>query len=150
MDVLRQFPKSRLICRIDVSAFFAVMMTLLFLMMLSISDYHSGNWMAVDLPRAESAVGKPRAERFDALIVVIKRDGTVLFDRTKVPPKDLPAKIRERVIKGAEPRIYFRVDFRSRYGVLMEVLDALRFSGIKDITFLANAPKQIGSRSQPR
>ncbi len=48
----------------------------------------------------------PGANREDALIVSILRDGTLYFGKHKTRPGDLPAPIREGVARGAEKKIY--------------------------------------------
>ena len=133
--MLRKFPKSRLICRIDMSGFLAIMFALVF-MFLPAPPIDGGR-ISVDLPKAARPTPQRRANREDALDVAVTRDGSIWFNQWRVRPEELRARIRDRLIQGSEPKIYIRADARARYGAVVEVLNTVRESGIVDIAFIA-------------
>jgi len=134
----QRFPKSRLICRIDMSAFLAIQMFLLFLFFpFPIDGLRTAAGVGVDLPKGERLVTEPRALREDALIVAIQRDSTLWFGQEKVPVEKLSSRIRDRVILGAEPKVYFRVDAHAPYGAVLEALVEVRKAEIKDVAFIS-------------
>jgi biopolymer transport protein ExbD len=71
-------------------------------------------------------VRKSRKLREDALYVAIAPDKTVWFDQEKTPVEKLAPRIRDRVMKGAESKVYFRVDRRAPYGAVLEALAEVR------------------------
>lgn len=85
------------------------------------------------------------ANREDAMKVWILRDGRVYFGTGRTRPADLPTQIRESVGRGAEKKIYIGADARVRYQSVLEVLDAVRSSGIEKIAFLAYQRKAASS-----
>jgi biopolymer transport protein ExbD len=87
----------------------------------------------------------PGANREDALIVSILRDGTLYFGKHKTRPGDLPAQIREGVARGAEKKIYIRADERLRYVSVREVLAAVRSAGVEKIAFLVYQYRAVSS-----
>jgi biopolymer transport protein TolR len=127
----------RLFCTIDASAFAAVMFALVAVMMVVESAPHHG--FGPDLPHVSHAVSMSRANREDAMVIAVMRDGSVYFGRDKVSPRQLPSKILDRLQDHTvEPRIYIRADARVWYGMVKEVLDAVRSAGIESIAFLVN------------
>jgi len=65
------------------------------------------------------------------------------FGKNKTRPSDLPAQIREGVARGAEKKIYIRADARVRYVTVLEVLDAVRSSGVERVAFLAERRRPL-------
>jgi biopolymer transport protein TolR len=138
-------PRSKsaaLICRIDVTAFAAVMFVLvamfLFPATMVVDSPRGADGAAVDLAKTSHAVAMRAANREDALLVAIQRDGRIWFGSDRITSEQLPARIQERLRQGAERRIYIRADARSRYGIVVAVLDSVRSAGIENIVFLVD------------
>jgi biopolymer transport protein ExbD/biopolymer transport protein TolR len=104
------------------------------LMLFSPFPPHQG--VGINMPNAHHAVTMRYADRDDAMVVAITRDGKVYFGADPVQPGDLPAIIRERLTAGTEQKIYMKVDRRAKYGVVMEVLYAVRSAEVEKIGFL--------------
>jgi len=103
--------------------------------------------VSADLPKVWHPIPMRGANREDALIVSILRDGTIYFGTDKTRPGDLPAQIREGVRRGAEKKIYFRADARVRYQTVLAVLDAVRSAGVEKIAFLVYQRRSTSSGS---
>jgi biopolymer transport protein ExbD len=132
-----------LIGGIDASAFAGILVVLLFLLMMLTQTPHHG--ASADLPKVRHPISMAGANREDALIVSILRDGTMYFGRHKTRPGDLPAQIREGVARGAEKKIYIRADERLRYVSVREVLAAVRSAGVEKIAFLVYQWRAVSS-----
>jgi biopolymer transport protein ExbD len=100
-------------------------------------DHHRWGLGSIDLPMGTFATTEPKAIREDALRITLSRDGSVFFRESKVNVKNLPVLIRLAVQQGAEPKAYFAVDARARYGDTKAVVDKLSEAGIHEISFLA-------------
>jgi biopolymer transport protein ExbD len=133
---------ARLICRIDVTAFAGIMFALVAMFLLPstivVDLPRSAAGLPVDMARTSHPVSLPAANREDALLVAVQRDGRIWFDRDQITPDQLPAKIRERLSYGAENRVYIRADARAKYGTVVEVLDSVRSAGVENIAFLVD------------
>ena len=136
--------RSRLISNIDVSALAAVLFVLLFAFMMLTETTHGG--VSADLPKVWHPIALRSANREDALIVSIFRDGTIYFGKDKTRPSDLPAQIREGLGGGAEKKVYIRADKHLRYRTILEVLDAIHSAGVEKIAFLAYQRSATSSR----
>jgi biopolymer transport protein ExbD len=108
---------------------------LLFAFMMLTATPHYG--VSADLPKVAHPIALRGANREGALIVSILRDGTIYFGKDKTRPAGLPAQIREGAEHGAEKKVYIRADARLRYRTVLEVLDAIRSSGVEKIAFQA-------------
>ena len=133
--MLRKFPKSKLICRIDMSGFLSIMFFFVFLFIASSPIICGGR--SVDLPKAISPTAESKSVREDAIIIAVARDGKIFCGNNRMLPDRLHTCIRDAVIKGSEPKIYIRADARARYGAVVDVLNVVRESEIQDIAFLA-------------
>ena len=120
--------------------FAAVMSVLVFLLLLFFmtapTQHHA---LAVDLAKADHPVSMTWANREDAMIVDITRDGKIFFGRDFVTSVDLPEKIADRLKDhGVERKVYIRADMRARWETVKEVLDAVHAAGLMRVAFLVN------------
>ena len=112
-----------------------VLFVVLLLFMTDSSHFHHST--SVDLPKVGHAVSMPSANREDAMIVNITRDGKVYFGSEHVNPADLPQKIAERLQdRSVERKIYVKADMRARWSSVKPVLDGVRAAGILRVAFL--------------
>jgi biopolymer transport protein ExbD len=118
-----------------------VLLTLLIIEMVAFPLAWGGHHgVGIDLPRVNYPVTMRAANREDAVIIGIMRDGGIFFanDRTTAP--QLPAKIEERLSHGAERRAYIKADARARYGTVRIVLGAVRSAGVESVGILVEQP----------
>jgi biopolymer transport protein ExbD len=112
--------------------------------MTTMGDHQHGS-SSIDLPKVfhPTFVGGLTwgANRHDAMIVAVARDGSIFMKNEKVPSSVLAGQIQQCISQGAEPKIYIRADALARYGSIKAVLDAVRSSGVKDVAFLADQRK---------
>jgi biopolymer transport protein ExbD len=131
------------ITRIDVTAFASVMIVLAFTMLLVVmseNPFHHG--VGPDLPKVESPIKMWGANRRDALMVAIMRDGKVFFGNDLVWPREkLAGQIRQRLTEAVEKKIYIRADARVPYGVVGQVLDSISVAGVERVGFLVDQRK---------
>jgi biopolymer transport protein TolR len=129
-----------LICMIDVTSFGVVMATAIITSMATLTMYPvSFHGSSMDLPRAHHAVSMPHANREDALVITITRDGKVFLGVNRVPVKKMSANIRIRVINGAERKVFLKVDGRAMYRDVEMVVDEVRSAGVENIVFLVES-----------
>jgi biopolymer transport protein ExbD len=90
----------------------------------------------IELAKSSHAIPMPGAEREDALIVAIQRDGKVFFDTTQVGPEDLVFKIKDRLKHDALQPVFVKADARARYHAVAAAVDDLRNAGMDRIVLL--------------
>jgi biopolymer transport protein ExbD len=129
---------NRRICRIDFSAFVAVLVALATLLAWAMPMGYPGHGVSVYLPKAANAVELLGAHREDALLVSILRDGSVFFDTQRVYPDELPAKLQDRVRSGAPGKVYIKADGRVHYATVKDVLDSIGSAGLSYVAFVTD------------
>src|SRR5215468_1536623 len=98
---------NRLICRIDVTGFLSIQVALLAVFMAPVMIVSDGPRIVTELPKAHHAISMPRADREDALIVAVMRDGKIYIDSMLVSdPSELRDKFQDGVRHGSEKRVY--------------------------------------------
>lgn len=98
---------------------------------------------ALDLPVVAHGRNIPRIARYDSITIVATRDGSVYFRNTKVLRKDLPNRIYDAVLNGAEKRVYLKVDARGKYGDVSALPPYVQSAGIQDATFPVETPGKL-------
>jgi biopolymer transport protein ExbD len=91
---------------------------------------------AVDLPRTDHPHWMRGAMRENVLKVLVTRDGAVYLGQHAVTVGSLAYGLRKNLKQGFERRVYLQVDTRARYVDVEGVLDAIRYAGIQDVSFI--------------
>lgn len=133
---------------LNLTSFSVVMVIVVFVMLVIVmmvpAPHHGAG---VDLAKVRYSIARPRADREDAIIISITRDGKVYVGADRLFLPALPALIRNRLAEGAERRVYFKIDCRAKYGNVPPVLDQIRSAGVENICFLVenHSPARTGS-----
>jgi biopolymer transport protein TolR len=134
----RQNSLRNLICRIDVTAFAAVMLVLVGMFLFRAGSYLDLPKNGTDLAHVSHPISMPNALREDVLEVAVTRDGKIYLGYDRLSIDQLPIAIRAGVAHGSERKVYIRADMRARYGAVKQVLDAVQSAGIENIAFLVD------------
>lgn len=138
---MRKRDRNKLICRIDVTGFLSIQVALLAAFMAAAAfDVHP---RPVDLFKAHHSIPMAKADREDALIIAVMRDGKVYFDTVPIRSADeLCAQLQDRMRNGSQRRVYIRADLRARYRNVAEVLDQVHQAGIENVAFITEPARQ--------
>jgi len=103
----------------------------------------------VDLPEVLHPAAMRGANREDAMLITVTRDGKAYFGSERVNSVDLPAKIQERLRdREVERKVYIVADMRARWAAVALVLDGVRRAGIVRVAFLAHQASFRSSRAR--
>jgi len=98
---------------------------------------HHYRHVPADLPKVAHPVSLPGADREDAMIVAVTRDGRIYIGTDQVTPAQLPVKIADRLKdQDVERKVYIVADMRARWGAVKAVVDGARTAGIMRVAFL--------------
>jgi len=86
------------------------------------------------------------ADKSDAIIVAVNRDGKVFLNTTMLPAEDLPPKIKDLLTNRVDKTVFVKSDARARYERVVDVVDNLRAAGVDNVGLLT---EQIQERSRP-
>jgi biopolymer transport protein ExbD len=90
----------------------------------------------VNLARVDNPADLPAADRDDAIIVAVARDGRIFVGNTETPEDQLTAIIRDRVSDRTDKNIFIKSDGRAKYGDVTKVVDDVRSAGVDQVGLL--------------
>ena len=131
---------------INVTPMVDVMLVLLIIFMVITPMLQKGT--IVEMAKTNNPVQMPDADKEDALLVAVNRDGKVFFDSQIVSPEELTQKVKERVSTRANKQVFVRADARAHYKWVVEVVDDVRSAGVDQLGLLTeqrqnpNKPQQ--------
>lgn len=89
------------------------------------------------------------ANKDDAVLVAVTRDGKVFLGTTQTSPDQLPQKVKDLLTSKLDKTVYLKADSRSRYERVVEVVDNLRAAGVDQLGLLTEQIKERGAESTP-
>jgi len=94
------------------------------------------NKVAVDMAKVDNPIAMPDADKEDAIVVAVTRDGGVFLGQDKVALTDLGPRVQEKLADKPGKTIYIRADARAQYLAVENAIDAVRTSGVDDVGLL--------------
>jgi biopolymer transport protein ExbD/biopolymer transport protein TolR len=95
------------------------------------------NKVQVDMVRVENATNMPDADKEDAIVVAITRDGNVFLGQNKTAVSELGREVSVKLAdKVGSKTIYIRADARAQYRAVEDAIDAVRTAGVEDVGLL--------------
>ena len=119
---------------INVTPMVDVMLVLLIIFMVITPMLN--NKVNVDLPKADAAVIMEDANKEDAVIVAITRDGRTFLGGDQVTLDDLGGKISAKLENKTSKQVFMRADTRANYGKVMDAVDGIRSAGVSQLGLL--------------
>ena len=119
---------------INVTPMVDVMLVLLIIFMVITPMLN--NKVNVDLPKADAAKIMEDANKEDAVIVAVTRDGSTYLGANKVTIDDLGSKISALLENKTSKEVYMRADVRANYGKVMDAVDGIRTAGVSELGLL--------------
>ena len=135
---MKQVSTSRLISRIDVSAFASILVVLLALWMFPAEMFVDLPRHVADLPTVDHPILVPHARREDAILIAIMRNGDIFFDNDRVSSYAVSDQIHIKVKNGSERVVFIRADARAKYRSVEDVLDEVQLSGVEHVVFVVD------------
>jgi biopolymer transport protein ExbD/biopolymer transport protein TolR len=111
-----------------------VMLVLLIIFMVVTPMLQKGK--DVELARTKNPVDMKEADRDDAIIVAITRDGKFYLGTDQVKVEDLAAKVNDLLTNRLEKKVFVKSDNRAKYGDVVQVVDNIRNAGVDQVGLL--------------
>ena len=124
-----------------------VMLVLLIIFMVVTPMLQKG--VSVDLAKVNNPEQMPDADKEDALVVAVMRDGKVYLGNDQIAPDQLTPKVKDKLANRVDKRVYIRADARAKYGSVVDVVDNVRAAGVDQLGLLTDQKKQLGAPAAP-
>jgi biopolymer transport protein ExbD/biopolymer transport protein TolR len=90
----------------------------------------------ITLARVDNATLMPDADKEDAVIVAITRDGGVFLGQNKVDPTQLGSLVRDMLADKTDKTIFVRADARAQFKSVEDAIDDVRTAGVETVNLL--------------
>lgn len=92
--------------------------------------------VSVDMVRTVNPRDMPDADKEDAVVVAITRDGNVFLGATQTAIGELSAKVQELIATRVDKTVYIKSDARAKYERVVAVIDEVRSAGVDQLGLL--------------
>jgi biopolymer transport protein ExbD/biopolymer transport protein TolR len=94
------------------------------------------NKVSIDLARVDNPTNMPDADKEDAVVVAVTRDGKIFLGQNPVDPAQLGSLVRDKLADKTDKMIYVRADARAQFKVVEEAIDDVRTAGVEEVGLL--------------
>ena len=125
---------SKVNSNINVTPMVDVMLVLLIIFMVITPMLQ--NKVNIDLAKVTDPTAMPDADKEDAVVVAVTRDGKVYLGQNQVSMADLGPKVADMLQNKTSKEIFMRADSRAQYSAVMEAIDNCRTAGVDQVGLL--------------
>ncbi len=125
---------SKVNSNINVTPMVDVMLVLLIIFMVITPMLQ--NKVQVDMAKVDNPTAMPDADKEDAIVVAITRDGGVFLGQDKVAVTELGARVRDKLADKPGKTIFVRADARAQFRAVEDAIDAVRTAGVEEVGLL--------------
>jgi biopolymer transport protein TolR len=125
---------SKVNSNINVTPMVDVMLVLLIIFMVITPMLQ--NKVQVDMAKVDNPTAMPDADKEDAIVVAITRDGGVFLGQDKVAVAELGSRVRDKLADKPGKTIFVRADARAQFRAVEDAIDAVRTAGVEEVGLL--------------
>jgi biopolymer transport protein TolR len=103
----------------------------------------------VDLAPVNNPREMKDADRDDAIVVAVTRDGTLFLGNNRVAKEELTGKIKDQLANKLDKTVYVKSDARAKYGDVVSTVDEIRSAGVDQLGLLTEKVSS-GKSSNPQ
>jgi biopolymer transport protein ExbD/biopolymer transport protein TolR len=119
---------------INVTPMVDVMLVMLIIFMVITPMLSKG--ISVDMVKTRNPIAMQAADKSDAVICAVTRDGKTYLGTTQTQPEDLAPKVKDLLTGRLDKTVFVRADSRAKYDRVVEVVDNLRAAGVDQLGLL--------------
>jgi biopolymer transport protein ExbD/biopolymer transport protein TolR len=111
-----------------------IMLVLLIIFMVVTPMLQKG--ISVDLAQVSNPREMQDADRDDAVVLAVQRDGAIYLGATPIAKEEITSKVRDMLATKLDKTVYVKSDARAKYGVVVAVVDEVRAAGVDQLGLL--------------
>lgn len=113
-----------------------IMLVLLIIFMVITPMLHKG--VSVNMAAAHNVDPMQPADRDDAIIVAVTRDGKTYLGNNVVSSDEITDQVKDLIANRLDKTVYVRSDARAKYGDVVQAVDAVRAAGVENLGLLTD------------
>jgi biopolymer transport protein ExbD/biopolymer transport protein TolR len=98
--------------------------------------------VSVDMVKTKNPVAMQEADKTDAVLIAVTRDGKSFLGTTQMAPDQLPQKVKDLLTNRLDKTVFVRADSRARYEKVVDVVDNLRAAGVDQLGLLTELQQE--------
>src|SRR6266851_5693174 len=111
-----------------------IMLVLLIIFMVVTPMLQKG--VSVDLANVNNPHDMKDADKDDAIVVAVTRDGKIYLGNTPLTKEDITSQVKDRLSARLDKTVYVKSDARAKYGDVVAVVDEIRSAGVDQVGLL--------------
>ncbi len=119
---------------INVTPMADVMLVLLIIFMVITPMLQKG--VSVDMARVNNPRPMADADKEDAVVLAITRDGKIFLGSSLVNKDEITGKVKDRISSKLDKTVYLKSDAGAKYGDVVAVVDDVRAAGVDSLGLL--------------
>src|SRR5215472_16396475 len=131
---------SKINSNINVTPMVDVMLVLLIIFMVITPMLQ--NKVQVDMAKVDNPTLMPDADKEDAIVVAVTRDGSVYLGQDRTAMGELGNRVRDKLADKPGKTIYVRADARAQFRAVEDAIDAVRTAGVEEVGLLTQKREQ--------
>jgi biopolymer transport protein ExbD len=135
------------IADINVTPMVDVMLVMLIIFMVITPMLSKG--VSVDLVQTKNPIAMQAADKSDAIVCAVTRNGDTFLNTTKMPPEDLPQKVKDLLANRLDKTVFVKADSRAKYEKVVDVVDNLRAAGVDQLGLLTEQMQDAAHPQAP-
>jgi biopolymer transport protein TolR len=124
-----------------------IMLVLLIIFMVVTPMLQKG--VSVDMAKVTNAEDLQAADKDDAVIIAVTRDGTLYLGSTKVQLHQITNMVKDRIANRLDKTVYIRSDARAKYGQVVKAVDEVRSAGVDNVGLLTEKMERTNAPPRP-
>jgi biopolymer transport protein ExbD len=121
-----------------------IMLVLLIIFMVVTPMLQKG--VSVDMAKADNAQDMQDADKDDAIIIAVTRDGNLYLGSSKIQLDEITGKVKDLISNRLDKTVFVRSDSRAKYGDVVKAVDEVRSAGVDHLGLLT---EKIRGKSAP-
>ena len=113
-----------------------IMLVLLIIFMVVTPMLQKG--MTVEMARVNNPEDMPNADKDDAVIVAVTRDGAVYLGQTKTDMSTVASQVSDLISGRLDKTVFIKSDGRALYGDVVKLVDEVRSAGVDNVGLLTD------------
>jgi len=102
----------------------------------------------VDLAMTNNAHEMKDADKDDAIVVAVTKDGSIYLKNVKTAKENITDQVKDAISNRLDKTVYVKSDARAKYGDVVEVIDEIRSAGVDQLGLLTE--KTQGQAPKPQ
>jgi len=124
-----------------------IMLVLLIIFMVVTPMLQKG--VSVDMAKVNNAEDMQNADKDDAIILAVTRDGKMYLGSKAVTLDQITTSVKDLLANRIDKTVFVRSDARAKYGEVVKAVDEVRAAGVDNLGLLTEKNQKRGEAPAP-